>query len=64
MKSIRIVLGMACILDMKLYQMDVKTAFLNGYLKEEVFVAQPKGFEDYKNPDHVYRLKKALYGLK
>ncbi|GKC60597.1 retrovirus-related pol polyprotein from transposon TNT 1-94 [Tanacetum coccineum] len=44
--------------------MDVKTAFLNGDLQEEVFVSQPKGFEDLDNPTHVYRLKKALYELK
>ncbi|GKD67316.1 retrovirus-related pol polyprotein from transposon TNT 1-94, partial [Tanacetum coccineum] len=43
--------------------MDVKTAFLNGDLQEEVFVSQPEGFEDQENPTHVYRLKKALYGL-
>ncbi|GJZ33387.1 putative ribonuclease H-like domain-containing protein [Tanacetum coccineum] len=43
---------------------DVKTAFLNGDLQEEVFVSQPEGFEDQENPTHVYRLKKALYGLK
>ncbi|GKF36963.1 retrovirus-related pol polyprotein from transposon TNT 1-94, partial [Tanacetum coccineum] len=42
--------------------MDVKTAFLNGNLQEEVFVSQPEGFEDQENPTHVYRLKKALYG--
>ncbi|GJS89262.1 retrovirus-related pol polyprotein from transposon TNT 1-94 [Tanacetum coccineum] len=45
-------------------RMDVKTAFLNGDLQEEVFVSQPEGFEDQDNPTHVYRLKKALYGLK
>ncbi|GKG38859.1 retrovirus-related pol polyprotein from transposon TNT 1-94, partial [Tanacetum coccineum] len=43
--------------------MDVKIAFLNGDLQEEVFVSQPKGFEDQENPTQVYRLKKALYGL-
>ena len=44
--------------------MDVKTAFLNGFLKEDVYVAQPKGFIDPHYPDHVLYLKKALYGLK
>ena len=44
--------------------MDVKSAFLNGLLQEEVFVKQPKGFQDRHFPDHVLRLKKALYGLK
>ena len=44
--------------------MDVKSAFLYGILSEEVYVEQPKGFEDHKFPNHVHRLKKALYGLK
>ena len=44
--------------------MDVKSAFLNGFINEEVYVKQPPGFEDLKNPEHVYKLQKALYGLK
>ncbi|GJR89852.1 retrovirus-related pol polyprotein from transposon TNT 1-94 [Tanacetum coccineum] len=50
--------------DIDKRKMDVKTAFLNGELKEEVYVSQPKGFVDPDHPTHVYRLKKALYGLK
>ncbi|GJR26197.1 copia protein [Tanacetum coccineum] len=50
--------------NMTIYQMDVKTTFLNGELKEEVYVSQPEGFVDPDHPTHVYRLKKALYGLK
>nr|GFA16840.1 uncharacterized mitochondrial protein AtMg00810-like [Tanacetum cinerariifolium] len=49
---------------MVVYQMDVKTAFLNGNLREEVYVSQADGFVDPYNPNHVYKLKKALYGLK
>ena len=64
LEAIRLLLAYACILDFKLYQMDVKSAFLNGYIQEEVFVDQPPGFENYENPTHVYKLKKALYGLK
>ena len=64
MESIRILLALACHLKFKLYQMDVKTAFLNGLLKEDVYVAQPKGFIDPHFPNHVLYLKKALYGLK
>ncbi|GJY15515.1 retrovirus-related pol polyprotein from transposon TNT 1-94 [Tanacetum coccineum] len=51
-------------LDFKLFQMDVKSAFLNGFINEEVYVAQPPGFIDFEKPDQVYKLKKALYGLK
>ncbi|CAJ2654309.1 unnamed protein product [Trifolium pratense] len=64
LESIRLLLAVACILKFKLYQMDVKSAFLNGYLNEEVYVEQPKGFVDPSFPNHVYKLKKALYGLK
>ena len=63
MESIRILLALACYLRFKLYQMDMKTAFLNGLLKE-VYVAQPKGFIDPHFPNHVLYLKKELYGLK
>ena len=64
LESIRILMSIACTMNFKLYQMDVKYAFLNGYLNEEVFVEQPKGFEDPHFLDHMLRLKKALYGLK
>ncbi|GKF66190.1 copia protein [Tanacetum coccineum] len=64
LESIRILLAYACDLDFKLFQMDVKGAFMNGFINEEVYMAQPPGFIDYKKPDHVYKLKKALYGLK
>jgi len=64
LESIRILFAIACHFKIKLFQMDVKSAFLNGYLNEEVYVAQPKGFIDHKHPNHVFRLKKALYGLK
>ena len=64
MESIRILLALACHLKFKLYQMDVNTAFLNELLKEDVYVAQPKGFIDLHFLDHVLYLKKALYGLR
>ncbi|GJW16019.1 retrovirus-related pol polyprotein from transposon TNT 1-94 [Tanacetum coccineum] len=64
LESIRILLAYACAHDFKLYQMDVKSAFLNGFINEEVFVAQPPGFIDFEKPNHVFKLKKALYGLK
>ncbi|GJT16614.1 retrovirus-related pol polyprotein from transposon TNT 1-94 [Tanacetum coccineum] len=60
LESIRILLAYACALDFKLFQMDVKSAFLNGFINEEVYVAQPPGFIDFEKPDHVYKLKKAF----
>nr|GEV91564.1 hypothetical protein [Tanacetum cinerariifolium] len=63
-EAIRIFIANSTSKDMIIYQMDVKTAFLNGELKEEVYVSQPEGFIDPDHPTHVYRLKKALYGLK
>ncbi|GJW17469.1 retrovirus-related pol polyprotein from transposon TNT 1-94 [Tanacetum coccineum] len=64
LEFIRLLLAYACALDFKLFQMDVKSAFLNGFINEEVYMAQPPGFIDFEKPDHVYKLKKALYGLK
>jgi hypothetical protein len=64
LESIRILLAFATHNDFKLYQMDVKSAFLNGLISELVYVEQPPGFEDSKFPNHVYKLHKALYGLK
>ncbi|GJW37514.1 copia protein [Tanacetum coccineum] len=64
LESIRTLLAYACALDFNLFQIDVKSAFLNGFINEEVYVAQPPGFIDFEKLDHVYKLKKALYGLK
>ena len=64
LESIRILLSIACIMNFKFYQMDVNSAFLNRLLQEEVFVEQPKGFQDPYFLDHVLQLKKSLYGLK
>ncbi|GJX03083.1 retrovirus-related pol polyprotein from transposon TNT 1-94 [Tanacetum coccineum] len=64
LEAIRIFLAFAAHMNMVVYQMDVKTAFLNGNLREEVYVSQPDGFVDPDNPYHVYKLKKALFGLK
>ncbi|GJR91042.1 retrovirus-related pol polyprotein from transposon TNT 1-94 [Tanacetum coccineum] len=64
LESIRILLAYACAHDFKLFQMDVKSAFLNGFINEKVYVAQPPGFVDFEKPNHVFKLKKALYGLK
>jgi hypothetical protein len=64
LESIHILLAYAAHHSFKLFQMDVKSAFLNGPIKEEVYVEQPPGFEDDRYLDHVYKLCKALYGLK
>ncbi|GKE95785.1 retrovirus-related pol polyprotein from transposon TNT 1-94, partial [Tanacetum coccineum] len=64
MEAIRIFLAYAAHKSFIVFQMDVKTAFLHGTLKEDVYVCQPEGFIDVDHPSHVYKLKKALYGLK
>ncbi|GJU69097.1 retrovirus-related pol polyprotein from transposon TNT 1-94 [Tanacetum coccineum] len=64
LEAIRIFLAFAAHMNMVVYQMDVKTAFLNGNLREEVYDSQPDAFVDPDNPYHVYKLKKALYRLK
>jgi hypothetical protein len=64
LESIRIFLAYATHNDFKLYQMDVKSAFLNGPIKDEVYVEQPPSFKDEEYHNHVYKLHKALYGLK
>jgi hypothetical protein len=64
LEAIRILLAFSVAKGFKLYQMDVKSAFLNGFLEEEVYVKQPPGFECAEFPHKVYRLTKALYGLK
>jgi hypothetical protein len=64
LEAIRILLAYTCAHNIKLYQMDVKSIFLNGYINELVCVEQPPSFKDNKKPNHVYKLRKALYGLK
>ncbi|GJU71620.1 retrovirus-related pol polyprotein from transposon TNT 1-94 [Tanacetum coccineum] len=64
LEAIRIFLAFVAHMNMVVYQMNVKTAFLNGNLREEVYVIHSDGFVDKDNPNHVYKLKKALYGLK
>ncbi|GJX44489.1 retrovirus-related pol polyprotein from transposon TNT 1-94, partial [Tanacetum coccineum] len=62
--AIHIFIAFATHMNMVIYQMDVKISFLNGILREEVYLSQPDGFVDLENPNHVYKLKKPLYGLK
>ncbi|GKA67992.1 retrovirus-related pol polyprotein from transposon TNT 1-94, partial [Tanacetum coccineum] len=62
--AIRIFIANVAYKNMMIFQMDVKTAFLNGELKEEVYISQPERFVDQDNPSYVYKIKKALYGLK
>ena len=62
--SIRSILALATVMKWKIHQMDVKTAFLNGVVEEEVYVEKPLGFETHDRVSHVCRLKKALYSLK
>ncbi|WVZ84897.1 LOW QUALITY PROTEIN: hypothetical protein U9M48_031867 [Paspalum notatum var. saurae] len=64
LEAIRILLAFAASKGFKLQQMDVKSAFLNGFIEEEVYVRQPPAFESARFPDRVYKLRKALYGLK
>ncbi|CAL9132441.1 unnamed protein product [Musa textilis] len=64
LEAIRILFAYASNNNFKLFQMDVKSAFLNGFISEEVFVEHPPGFENSSFPNHVFKLTKALYGLK
>jgi hypothetical protein len=64
LEAIRILLAFAASKGFKLYQIDMKSAFLNGVIQEVVYVRQPPGFESPKYPDRVYKLSKALYGPK
>ncbi|KAJ9544812.1 hypothetical protein OSB04_024519 [Centaurea solstitialis] len=64
LKSIRILMAISAYFNYEIWQMDVKTAFLNGKLTEDVYMEQPEGFEDPKNPNKVCRLLKSIYGLK
>ena len=63
LKSVRIMLAIAAFFDYENWQMDVKTAFLNGFLKEELYMMQPEGFVDPKNAKKVCKLQRSIYGL-
>jgi hypothetical protein len=64
LEAIRVFLAFAASKGFKVFQMDIKSVFLNGFIEEEVYVKQPPGFENPKFPNRVYKLQKALYGLK
>ena len=63
-EAIRLLLAFACHMNFKLFQMDMKSVFLNGFIQEKFYVEQPSDFEDFEKINHVYKLQKALYGLK
>jgi len=64
LEDVRLLFSFSCMSGFKLFQMDVKISFLNGFINEEVYDSQPPNFEDHQHPNHVYKLKKVLYGLK
>ena len=63
LKSVRIMLAIAAFYDYEIWQMDVKTAFLNGFLEEELYMMQPEGFIDPKDANKVCKLQRSIYGL-
>ncbi|GJZ13565.1 retrotransposon protein, putative, ty1-copia subclass [Tanacetum coccineum] len=63
-RAIRILIAIAAFCDYEIWQMDVKTAFLNGHLSEEVYIVKPEGFVNLKFPNRVCKLKRSIYGLK
>jgi len=64
LEAVRLLLAFACMSGFKLFQMDVKSAFSNGFIIEEVSVSQPPDFKDHQHPNHIYKLKNASDGLK
>jgi hypothetical protein len=64
LESIRMLLAFECHDNFTLFQIDVKSVFLNGFIWDEVYVEKPQGYENFHLPDHVFKLKKVLYGLK
>ena len=63
LKSVQIILAIAAFYDYEIWQMDIKTAFLNGFLKEELYMMQPEGFVDPKGTNKVCKLQRSIYGL-